>query len=856
MTPRPLIARLLQWRLPAEDRDEILGDLDEQFLKYVSVQGERRARAWYRRQALDLIWRYRRENYRLDAPPAGGRPFMLIDDFRHVWRRFRAEPTAAMVTLSMLAAAIGLSTATFAVLDSLVLERAPFPHADRLRTVSLDRHYGSDNPELINLIRGWRAAGIFESVEAAGVEPLRAPSSTGTVATALVTPGLFEMLGVRPIRGRAFTEEDASAGSVEPVLISERLWQSALSDDRSHLGEPFSIAGREFRVIGVMPADFRFPSWDTVMWRPLSVRAVPFPASAGRYAYVRLPVGVPEADILAHATRAAGEADARFTARPHRLLALPIGGAIDEYAGRAIPLFAGAVGLIFLALCANASSLLLAQITTRRREIGIRLAIGASRWRLLRECVVEHATLGAAGVAAGIWIAGFITTVVPQWLGSGFNLAESLNPINVDARALAIAGSLGFAAVLLAGLLPAWIGTRLDPSISIKPAEGTHTESRAARATTRTMLVTQVAFASMLIVGATLLARSFERMANVDRGMDARGVHTLTAFVSSAAAAVLDDLEARIGALPGVEGATIDGAAPPEAGHTTTARWRTGAVHGTDVSMHLYEVRPRFFEFYGITLLKGRRFAPDDPADVAIVGERIAALLWPNQDPLGKTMSMESGPLQFRVIGVAKEITLPSLAEGVDLPEMYAPHSGRRRVITASWRCFTSCPDRQQLLRAVHDVDQRADVIHVRSTEESYARHLVRPRASAQLGTTFAAVAFATSGAGLFAVLSYTVGRRRREFGIRIALGATPAVLRRSVSRDALGIATIGGAIGGLGAWSFQRSLEAVVYGISPGDPVTWLTMISIVVVMTILAAWRPCQRAARMNPVELLRQD
>ena len=345
-------------------------------------------------------------------------------------------------------------------------------------------------------------------------------------------------------------------------------------------------------------------------------------------------------------------------------------------------------------------------------------------------------------------------------------------------------------------------------------------------------------------------------MANADRGMDARGVHTLTAFVSSAAAGVLDDLEARIGALPGIEEVTVDGAAPPEAGQTISGSWRTGAANGTDVSMYLYEVRPRFFDFYGITLLKGRYFEPNDPPELAIVGERMAAILWPDQDPLGKTMSMESGQRQFQVVGVAKEITLPSLDEGVDLPEMYAPHSGRRRVISAGWRCFTACPDRQQLLAAVRDVDQGAEVISVRPTEERYARHLVRPRAAAQLGATFATVAFATSGAGLFAVLTCTVGRRRREFGIRIALGATPAVLRRSVSRDALGVAALGAALGGLGAWSFQRSLEAVVYDVSPGDPVAWLTMIVVVAVVTILAAWRPCQRAARVNPVELLRQD
>jgi predicted permease len=856
MMPRPrLAARFLEWWLPAEDRDEIVGDLDEQFARRAGRHGRGAARRWYLAQVFDLARRYGRHHRLPVGPGSGGRRVMPIDEVRSALRQLRARPAAAAITAGMLAAAIGLSTGAFAVFDSLVLERAPFHDPDRLRIVAIQRTYGGDNPELINLIKAWRAAGVFESVEAAGALP--APGgSTSSVATALVTPGLFGMLGVRPTLGRAFTEDDARAGGAEPVLISERLWRRSLAGDTSRLGGLISLDGREHLLIGVMPADVRFPSWDTMVWRPLSLDATPFPDAAGRYAYVRLPRDVSEADVLARATAIAGAADGRFTARPNELAAWPIGGAIDSYAGRAIPLFTGAVGLIFLSLCANAGGLQLARMTARRRELGVRLSLGASRWRLLRESALEHALTGAFGVAAGIAVAAGLTAVAPRALGEGFNLTQSLNPINLDARALVLAASLGFMAVVIAGLLPAWMGTRVDPALSIKPSERTHTESRSARAMTRTLVVAQIAFGAMLLVGAALLGRSFQRMATADRGMDARGVHTMNGFVSSAAAPVLDRIEARVAAIPGIEDVTIAGAAPPDANATASARWYSDATDGLEIPMRLYDVRPDFFDFYGLTLLQGRLFDSSDGANVAIVGERVAALLWPNRDPLGKTMRTEDGSLYLQVVGVAKEIRLPSLADGVDLPEIYVPHSGRRRVVTVGWRCFSLCPDQQQVVAAFREADPGAEPLHIDSTEQRYARELVRPRAAAQLGAAFAGIGFATSGAGLFALLSQAVGRRRREFGIRSALGATPAVLRRTVSREALSIAATGIAIGSLGAWALGRALASVMYGVSARDPIAWLAMIAIITLTTLLASWRPSRQAARVDPVRLLREE
>ncbi|MEO6223636.1 MAG: ABC transporter permease, partial [Vicinamibacterales bacterium] len=312
---------------------------------------------------------------------------MLMDDLRYSLRRLRTRPSSAITAAGMLALAIGLTTAMFALLDALVLQPVPFPGADRLARLSMFSERGGRNAVSRSVLATWRRLPVFEAVEAfdTGTALVEAESGLTARESAWVSPGLLDMLGARALRGRLFAADEGRAGSDEGVIISEPLWRSGFGADPSLIGRRVTIEGRSHVIIGILPADFRFPTWNTALWRPNDFFSPP-PAVAGRrpQAVVRRSAGFPEADALSLATTAAHEADpetAKLSAVPTPLA----GPRANDYIVRAAPMLTGGVVLVFLILCANVSSLLLARLTARSRQFSIATALGASRVRLLRE---------------------------------------------------------------------------------------------------------------------------------------------------------------------------------------------------------------------------------------------------------------------------------------------------------------------------------------------------------------------------------------------------------------------------------------------------------------------------------------
>lgn len=798
-------------------------------------------------------------------------------DVRYAVQTLAIHRGFMLTATAMLALGIGITTAMFTIVDALVFRPAPFREPDRLALVLMGNDRGVRNSAVPAAVaKAWRESAAFEVVESA--RPWSAVLAAGDTIVergmAAVTPGVFDMLGgVRPLHGRLFHATEGQAGQADRVLISETIWRTLYGADPAIIGQPITVDGEPLTVVGVLASDFRFPEATTLLWRPTDLNHQP--AELAR-PYVRFASGIPRDDALRMATEAARAVDARARQTNALALASPVAGLSDVYSTRAVPLLAGGVGLVFLVLCANVSSLLLARLTTRRREFSMRAALGASRARLMRQALVESAALGALGVAGGLGVAWTLVSVARAFLPEPL-LQQTLNPLNIDGRTLLASSIAGLAAMTAAGLLPAWLSTRVDAGESLRVSDRSGTEPRSARVLTRTLLVTEVALACTLLVAAALLTRSFLNLAHADRGLDTTGVTTARLALPAVEGdpehavtirdALARSIENDLRHLPGVRHLAWSYGIPPEGGFQNDGTWISDEPGATAASMELnhYVVSPEFFSVYGIAILAGRSFTTSDGSRDVVVGERFARALWQGVDPVGRTFHRQAVqestaqpalPATYRVVGVARELHYPSIEgnSGLDGPEIYLPYTPAPTPMI-SLRCEPTC-DTAVIRHRLASTHPAVRVQQARIAADRYAREVVRPRASAVLAVTFAAIAVAAAAGGLLSVLSYVVSRRRREFGIRIALGASPGQIRRVVLRDGLIVAVSGLAIGSIAAATLARALASLQYGVTSFDPVSWSIVFGVIVATAIVASWGPARSAARVDPIVLLREE
>ena len=777
-------------------------------------------------------------------------------DVRHATRTLAGHPGFSVTAVTMLALGIGITTAMFTLVDTLILRPVPFRDPEQLAHLWMGSDRGGRIVVAPAVLRAWQQSPAFDGAESAAPATalLEAGETVVTRGIATVTPGVFNLLGgVTPLRGQLF--DDGGATHSNGVLVSETVWRTLYDADPALVGRSISVNRERLTVVGILPAEFRFPSADTVLWRPTDLIR---PGEMAQ-AYVRFATGLPREDALRLATDAARAADAQnATLRPW---VFPLAGIDDAYSKQAVPLLGGGVVLVFLVLCANVCSLMLARLTTRRREFSMRAALGASRARLMRQAFVESCVLGAAGAAAGAAVAwGFVSiarALLPEPL-----LMQTLNPLDLDARALGASSMAGVVATLAAGLLPAWLGTRVDAGESLRVVNRSGTETRGARALSRGLLVLEVAMACTLLIGATLLARSFANLTRADRGLDTTGVTTLwlsfggNALDAAGRAALARTLEEDFRQLPGVQQVAWSYGLPPGGGMTSFGDWTSDTAGSSPQNLEVerYVVGPEFFSLYRIPIIHGRGFAASEPQGHVIVGERLARTLWPGLDPVGHTFRfMEQ---QFTVIGVAREIHYPAIDSRLDRPEFYHAYTEASSTPMVSLRCVPACPDAAVIRNHLASSHPAVRVQRAAPAERNYAAQLARPRAAAALALTFAAIAVIAAAGGLFSVLSYGVSRRRREFGIRTALGASPRQIRRVVFGDGLIVAVTGAVIGSLAGAALARGLRSLQYGVTPGDTASWLLVLGIVWLTTVLACWRPARTAARMDPLMMLREE
>jgi putative ABC transport system permease protein len=860
-----LLWRIVEWRLwrllPPAHRSSTVGDLAEDYAIHRAANGRVRAALWLLREAWSLARAYRAA--RVIVPR--GR-VMFGSELGCALRRMRARPTTAIASAGLLAVGVGLCTATFSLVDAILLRPAPFRDADRLVRHGFGRYE-------TQLVDAWRTSGLFEAVEVGRVTPVRVAGGADGVTWpgATVTPGVFELLGVAPFRGRTFTAASPSA-SPDEILLSETIWRSYFASDPTLIGRRITLDGGSPVVVGIMPASFRFPEPVTVAWTPL--RAAPL--ERGLFTlFGRLKADVPFSGLVEGRLRVLGREFANLprnqSVPPVRRVGVP---SLDDFTTRALWFLLAGSTFVFLVLTANVSGLVLASLSARQREYGVCTALGAPRARLMREALIEHTLVGVAGATLGVWLAWGLTTLVPD-VFSG----HTLNPIDLDLRALIASWALATAAVLLSGLVPAWLGTRTDAVESMR-RRSAGPDPRRTRLAGNGLLVAEVALACTLLTGSALLVRSFVNLVRADRGINSEGILRVDvgglddAFVSIADAATLsekqttyrrgmslalDAIETRFRGWPEIASVALSREIPP--GPTRGVSAHLGAPGAppdvrSSISVDSYRVSAEFLDMYGIRLRRGRVFQPGDTLQDVIVSERLAERLWPGQDPVGRSFSVDSSKDVRRVIGVAREIRLPSLDAALDVPEMYSPLGNESRTLHLNIRCRAACPNQAAFEAQVRTIHPGLRARIVNAAEDVFLSELRLPRALAEVAGVFTAVAMLASAAGLFSVLTCAIVRRRREFGIRTAIGASPRQIRGLVVREGLSVVAGGVVLGTLGGALVARGLSAFSYGVTSADPVTWSVVLGTVVLTALAATWHPARQASRTDPVGLLRHE
>lgn len=527
----------------------------------------------------------------------------------------------------------------------------------------------------------------------------------------------------------------------------------------------------------------------------------------------------------------------------------PIAG-VDSgaYLAHATLFLGGAVGLVFLVLCANVTTLLLARAGGRAREFSTCVALGASRSRLLRQAFTESLALGVGGLAAGCGIGWLLVGLAQSWLPDAI-VAQTLNPVDLDSRALAMASVAGLGATIAVSMLPASFGTDTGGAAAATRHESqSSTQSKFARSCTHGLLVAEIAFGTTLLLGTVLLVASFVRLADVDRGLDARGV--VTGFAELPEGVSGATLDSTLRTVPGVSETTFarqqfshygDGFVPDSPGSGPVEVWTSAQV-----------VAPNYFDFYAIRLLRGRTFEEGESPSNVVISERFADAMWPGQDPVGRSFRFHDD--RYEVIGVVTETRLPSLDRRRDLAELYLPGSPLAAV-AFSVRCEPACDNSALLRRRITAAAPVLGIYRLEVLEHRYDAELARPRAAAIAAIIFAGIAVMAAAGGLFSVLSYAVSRRRRELGIRASLGARPAVLQRMVFREGAWMAAAGLALGGLAGMGVSRILASVLFEVSPAEPSIWFVVAGLIGATTLLATWLPARRASGIDPSGLLRE-
>ena len=818
----------------------------------------------------------------------------MLADVRYALKWLLRSPGFTLVAVLSLAVGIGFNTALFSVVDALLFR--PLPIADPGRIVDVytrgadgDTYATSSYPDYLDFKAGNTVFGDILAYSPS-IGAVKAGDRTRMALGEVVTGNYFQVLGVPAARGRTLLPEDDRPGAPRVTVISHAVWARDFGRDPAALGRSLMIHGQPYTIVGVAPETFtglvpmlQPEMWTAIAWvedvEPAGIQdVVPSPTGTSRidrrgqrwlFMKGRLKDGETAARAQANLQTIMTQLAAAYPkTNDQRPIATAANVRIHPAADRLLrPIAAGlgiAIGLVLLVACANVANMLLARASGRQREIGIRLAVGASRGRLVRQLLTESLVLAALGAFAGITLAAFAIQLIAS-LPLPVPVPVALD-LHVDARVVLFTTAVATVAGLMAGLAPALRATRVNLAADMK---GEATVASAGRRWTIRdgLVVLQTAVTLVLLVTAGLLTRSILQAQRVDLGFRAEGAAALgtelglIGYDEARAATFFARAADRVRAIPGVTSVSRAVRQPLAINYNRNTIFFPEKTlpgdRGTPISATW--VDEHYFKTLNVPLVRGRDFTTaDTPASarVAIVNEAFVQRYWPGQDPLGRRFRTRTadGP-EFEVVGVVSDYKVETVGEK---PTPYIHYALGQRQFTGEVLIARTASDSRALLasmrREVLALEPNAVFLDDQTMEAQVAANLLPARLAAQTLTLVGIVATLLAAIGLYGVIAYAVGRRTREIGIRIALGATPADVVRMVMSQGLGIVGAGLVVGLGLSWAAARAIASALYGIGAADLAAWSGAVAVMLASAALANYLPARRAARVDPSVALR--
>ena len=807
----------------------------------------------------------------------------LAQDLRYALRMLRKSPGFTAIAVLTLALGIGANTAIFSIMDAVLLRSFPYPDPDQL--VLLFK-VPLKQPDALSAFsyRDFTACREQNNVfsEMAGNAfhdlTLTGAGEPSVVNTADVTPEILSALGAKPLAGRILRPEDGKRGAAPVALVSENLWRSRFGADPNLIGKPIILDMRSFTVVGILPASFRYPDgaphqdvWIPISQDPLfgpllSRSGVP---AMGAIARLKPDVSLAQAqtELKTLSARFAKEFPAQDAGSTIRIVPYRQ-SVVGKNVKSALLILLDAVGLVLLIACANIANLLLSRANSRRREIAVRIALGANRGRIVRQLLTESALLGLlggiAGVLLAIWGLWSLQSLLPADL-------SRISSIHVGGPVLVFALVLSLAAALVFGLAPALLATPSNLHTNIQegaPGAG----QRSGRFLRSSLAVAEISLAMVLLVAGGLLIRSFALVNSAKPGFDptnlVRAEVSLPQFQYSTPqqwVTFSNELLARLHAQPGFQDSALGGPLPMdrqgEASFPFSIVGNPPLPPGKSLAADWATVSPDYFRVMRIPLLRGRFFTEEDSLsnpNVAIVSKTLAQRYFPNQNPIGRQMKFgfpPHGDVSREIVGVVGDVRDTALSQKPG-PMMYVPFAqeplyGGEIVVRSS---MTASSVAAGIRQEVQSIDKNLPVTDIERFPDAVGASVAQERFRTLLLSSFSAIALLLAAVGIFGVLSYSASQRIHEIGIRMALGAQPRDVLRLILQQGAKLALAGLSIGTIAALALTRLMSSLLYNVSATDPLTFIAVGVILSTAAMLACYIPAHRAMKVDPMVALR--